>query len=343
MNNNNSKGFVMTICKPITGVMVFGILTLNSFSLNALEPVVEESFIAPSTRYLSTHDLNYIKPFMKGYGVIEKHVFVFNNAIAKETIGFFGYCGAGREFRIYQDLIRFVVEDILKIYLRDDFQFLNIPGQPVLNINSAAEFLALEPSTLQDAQLKAANPFISLNLALYENYYYESLCSIPFFTKNHEQKGLETKLEPFFIALGINKDNIRKIFTIARSKLPNEGILLQFFDDSNYELLNKQAYCSLSNGTPYLRDFKISDFLLNPNQNAFPRIRLIMNNRYTLNPHSSLKVIRYDMTAEYVRQAYEQAIRDFLKTLSVDVELVKKYREELLSKWEDPSTDLPNN
>ena len=83
------------------------------------------AFLRPSERYLISHPLAKIKPHYKVYGVTPEHVKVFDTAIAAEKDGFFGYHGARKEFRIYQDIIRFGIEEILGIPIKMSIQQLN--------------------------------------------------------------------------------------------------------------------------------------------------------------------------------------------------------------------------
>lgn len=302
-------------------------LIIGSFQLHG------NSSDAPTLRYLSTHSLDHIKFYMGKFGVTEEHVYALNDAISNERKGFFGYHGASREFRIYQDVIRFAIEEILGIAIREDFHFLRVPGDPSLNFESADEYLMLShakklPDGASDKQV-----CLPINIALYENFYFEELCSIAGFVKESHHSLFEKLLIPFFDQLGIDPKNIQKAFQIARAKIPNKGILLQFFDTPNYELLDKFAYCSLSTGKRYFSNTAVSEILLNPMQTAFPLLRLVINNRQITNPYSSLVIKRYDLTSDYSLQAYEDALRHYLKSLPADRSTSEKYKAELLSLW----------
>lgn len=294
----------------------------------------ENEVETPTQRYLTTHSIDHIKPYMKNMGVTEEHVYAMKDAISNEsTEGFFGYHGASREFRIYQDLIRFGIEEIVGIPIREDFHFLRIPGDPALNFDSAEDYLNRSISGTLPEGVNDSRYYLPLNIALYENFYFEELCSITGFAKGLQHKGFEKRLIPFFEKLGIDSQHIQKAFEIARSKIPNKGVLLQFFDTASYELADRFVYCSLSTGKPYFKDKKISEFILNPQQTAFPHLRLIVSNLQALNPNSSLVIKRYDLTNDYVQKAYEDALRKFLKSLPVDTDTAEKYKEELKSLW----------
>lgn len=288
---------------------------------------------SPTERYLSTHPINHIKPYMKQLGVTEEHVYVLKDAISNESEGFFGYHGTTREFRIYQDIIRFALEEVLGITIRKDFHFLRIPGDPALDLLSAKDYLnRYESDTLPD-DVNESRFYVSINIAIYENFYFPELCSITGFMKAVNHNMFEKNLVPFFKKLGLDPKHIKTAFEIARSKIQNKGVLLQFFDTSHFQLVDEFAYCSLFNGSPYLNGKNPSQFILNPQQTAFPHLRLVINNYDILNPNSSLKIKRYDLDNEYVRKAYEDALRKYLKSLPVNKTNAEEYKAELRSLW----------
>lgn len=292
----------------------------------------EES--TPTVRFLTTHHIDLIKPYMKNMGVTEEHVYAFKAAIAKESDeGFFGYHGTSREFRIYQDIIRMAMEEILEIPIRDNFHFLRIPGDPSLDLLSADDYLDKASEDTLPEEVNESRYYIPMNIALYENFYFEELSSIAGFTKQAHHDIFEKKLVPFFNRLGIDPKHIHKAFEIGRGKLPNKGVLLQFFDKSHYALADKFAYCSLSNGKQFYPGRKPSEFILNPQQTAFPHLRFVINNFDVLNPKGSLVVLRYDLNSDYVRQAYEDALRKYIKSLPKNSAAVKEYKDEITSQW----------
>lgn len=293
-------------------------------------------FMAPSQRYLTTHPLSNIKPHFKSYGVTSQHVEVFQKAIAEETYGFFGYHGMRREFMIYQDIIRVALEEILGIPIRPDFHFLRMPGDPNLNIDSAYAFIKKHPYDVNDDLPSESQHILSMNMSLYEHYWDPGQCSVYYFAKNINfgMFNYEKKLIPFFHLLGIDPVYIHEAFEIGRSMLVNEGVLLQFFDHSNYELADKQAYLSYPSGRIYHPQQPISHLILDKNRSNFPQFRLLMNNMYTLNPNSSLVIKRHHLTPEAVYETFEENLRAYFQTLPVDVMQKEAYRESLLSMWE---------
>ena len=306
----------------------------HTYTTNTLPTVlVGTDFITPTERYLSTHPLANIKPYLKNFGVTSNHVTALNEAISNETIGFFGYHGSSREFRIYQDIIRFSIEEVLGISIRPDFQFMRIPGDPNLNTDSVYEYFAMQSDEEQNPIINESHLFLAMNMALYEQYYYYEQCSIYEFAHNNSKYNFEKKIIPFFALLGIDPSYIHKAFEIGRSKLTNSGVLLQFFDISNYELIDQQTYNSLSTGKRYFQNYTTSQFILNMEQTAFPQFRLLLNNHHTLNPNSSLVIKRYDLSSSYNKDFYEQELRKYLKKLPANEVQKEIYKAELLSRW----------
>lgn len=300
---------------------------------------VTTQFVAPSKRFLATHPLSNIKPYFKTYGVTSEHVRVLKKAMNEENYGFFGYHGGKKEFRIYQDMIRFGVEEILGISIRPDFHFLRIPGDPELNISSATQFLKDRSYSINDDIPSVGKHILSMNMALYEHYWYNTQCSVYFFAKNGNwaQHNYEDQLVPFFNRLGVDPVHIHQAFEIAHSKLANSGVLFQFFDMADYKLVNKHSFIAQVRGE-FLSNQPVSQYILDTGRSDFPQFRLLLNNQQTLNPSSSLVIKRYSLTTPQAEKEYEEAMRAYFQTLSVDVIKKEAYKAELLSLWKMATT-----
>ncbi len=97
------------------------------------------NFESPSLRQINklpSHQLDSIL-----YGATTADLNLFNDLISHEHYGFIGYHAAPQAVRVYQDIIKIYITEILGIPIRDDFQFLRIPGDSRLNYNNAKEFL----------------------------------------------------------------------------------------------------------------------------------------------------------------------------------------------------------
>lgn len=294
-------------------------------------------FLGPTERFLIANPLDKIKPHLKAMGIKESHVKIINQAIAEETLGFFGYHGARREFLIFQDIIRYGIEEILGIPIRADFHFLRIPGHPKLNVDSISEFFAKHPGGINDNLPIERLQLLSMNTALYSPYQEPWELSLNYFTKNANisKHDYEEVLIPFFLMLGIDPVYIPEAFKIAEAMLTRKsGVLIQFFDTSLYELADQQAYFSLVRGERLLPNDPISQLLLDINQTKFPQSRLVLNNRNTLNPYSSLSMKRYTLTSSDEFAAYQNALRKYFQSLPFDEFQKENYRAQLLSLWE---------
>lgn len=311
---------------------VFSIILLLS-PLSGAE--MEETFISPTKRFNATHDLFNIFSKFKSYGATSTHFTLFSQLIEKEDTTFFGYHGARREFRIYQDIIRIAIEELLEIPIRPDFHFFRIPGDPKQDIGSAKQFLINHNYDVFDDNPLEAQQLLSINMALYEYYWNDNNCSVYFFVNdaNWHFHSYENLIRPFFILLGIDPNYIHEAFEIGRNTLNGSAVLMQLFDGSGYQFLNDQAYLSHMSGRVYQTDDTPSEVILDNEKSSFPQLRLMMDNQYSLNPFSYLIVKRYDLNDTETVNDFEQKLRHYLKTLPIDASQKEIYREQLLHMW----------
>lgn len=295
------------------------------------------TYIPPSQRHLSRHRIDKeIGRYMQKYRISSRHRAVLDLAIKQEKPGFFGYHGAKQDFRIYQDIVRYVFEEVLQIPIRKDFHFMRAPGHPDLNVNSAKEFLKKHPLDINDGGKAESSQLLSMNMALYENYWDPHQFTVHFFSKNNNWKkyDFKKKLIPFFQVLGIDPSSIDKAFAIAHSKLPSTGVLYQIFDTSGrYRLADRHTYLSKSNGKKYLPQKPVSALLTDMGRTCFPQIRMIMNNRVTLNPSAPISIQRYDLTPPDVEALYDAEMRTLFRSLEVDKAKKEAYVEKMTAVW----------
>lgn len=322
-------------------VLKYICLSLLSISIlftpiSAAPTATDTTFVAPTKRFNTTHDLKSIFSKFRSYGTTDKHFKLFDKVIENETKGFFGYHGARRDFRIFQDIIRIAMEEILDIPIRDDFQFFRVPGNPKQNVGTAHEFLVRHNFDVFDDNALEGQQILSVNMALYEYYWNDTNCSIYFFVRdaNFAMHSYEDKIKPFFLLLGVDPAYIHEAFEIGRKNLNNSAALFQLFDNSvNYEMVNKQTYLSHISGRVYQSKDTPSQIITNTAISSFPQLRLMMDNQHALNPFSSLGVKRYDMNEPETIQKYEQKLKSFIQTLPVDVSQKELYRAQLLDMW----------
>lgn len=227
----------------------------------------ESSFVSPTELFVLDHGPEEIEAGFNLNSVSLKFKKLFDKAQANEKLGFFGYHGSSRDFRIYQDIIRIGIEEILELPIREDFQFLRVPGSAMYDLEGVNDFLSLFPSVF-DLNSEQQAKLLSMQIALYSECleYSSGSCPTEYFTKNFSLTTVNyvTKLTEFFNLLGLDPANINIVFHVARNALPSDrGVLMQFFDRSHYNFLDTQAYPSFPLGIPYNLSMLPSDFILN--------------------------------------------------------------------------------
>jgi hypothetical protein len=297
--------------------------------------------------------LHYIDKAPRGY---DAHVTQLPNYEANkdylfaimqnEQEGFFGYHGSTRGFRIYQDVIRIGIEEVLGIPIRENFHFMRIPGDRQLTREeSALAFLRNHP-TPYDLAPDQQRKLLSLQIALHSECEYDSgSCSPYYFLQNSSltEQSFEKHLRPFFELLGIDQRHIRGAIDIGMKNLPNDrGILIQFFDISQqedplkkpYNFVDKHGYPSQPLGVPFTAYLSLpSLYITHKDLDRYPQLRLVMSNRYTLNPNSPIMMMRLDNIDEGIVYNYEQKLRQYFRSLKADPVKKEAYRKALLAYW----------
>lgn len=320
--------FLKLLCLSIISINIF-------FSPLTSTAATTTTQISPTQRFNITHDLNSIFSKFRSYGTNDRHFKLFDELIKNEGPGFFGYHGARRDFRIFQDIIRIAMEEILQIPIRPDFQFFRVPGDPKQNVGSAKQFLVAHNYDVFDDYPLEGQQILSLNIALYEYYWNDTNCCVYFFVNdsNWAKHSYEEKIKPFFLMIGIDPVYINEAFNIGRTTLNGSAALFQLFDASGYKMLNDQAYPSHISGRVYSTTNPPSEYIENNSISNFPQLRLMMDNQYSLNPFSFLIVKRYDLNTPEAVATYEKKLRKYIQTLPVDIYQKEIYRAQLLKMW----------
>jgi hypothetical protein len=297
------------------------------------------AWTGPTKRHLRYEAYWKIEPYLLSHNVTPEMNQILQEAISQEEEGFMGYHGSKQDFRIYQDMIRFGLEEVLQIPIRPDFHFLRIPGDPDLNVNSASAFLKNHPRDINDDLPLEAKQLLSMNMSLYGNYKDQNQFSVYFFARNthwgNHTYNYEKQLIPFFKALGIDPAYIHGAFSIAKECLPSSGVLLQIFDSSeNYQLADSQTYLAKTNGKRHELKKPISHLLQDPECKIFPQFRYVMNNQTTLNPHSPISMKRYDLATPQAQAEYEKKMRSYFHALPVDKAAKNAYADRLHKIWD---------
>jgi hypothetical protein len=327
------------------------ILTLIVFfqaTLFAGTPIVNQ-FKSPTEQLIKRETWRVIEKNLIQMKIPKKHFSYFNTISKEEDWGHIGYHGANQSFRIYQDIIRYIVEEILYIPIPENFHFFRIPGDPDLNLNSITEFKAYW-GVFDNRNSLRAKQLLSLNYGIYSNYNESGSCSLNIFVNNKDREiDYHAQLEPLFKKLDIPLEAIDGLMKIAAKRLKGaRGILLQLVDRSHmgdqkgeaYNFADKHCYPSKKGG--FLYDDAhlsnhieriMSDLYVKHQLNVSPQLRLLINNRYTLNPSCYLEIKRWDFYDAKTVEAYEKNMREYVKNLPYNASKALNYREQLLETW----------
>lgn len=296
-------------------------------------------------RFLELHPYSEIikKTKLSNFNIRQKSF--YEVLISNEERGFMGYHGCSHSFRVFQDIIRITLEEIVKFEFKKDFYFFRFPGDPLVNNHSdAKDFLRKHP-IIDDNIPEMRNQLISSNFNLYSNYDLLGECSIYLFEKSisYNPPIFEGKIKLFFEEMGMPGDSISELFNIGKMfKDYQAGNIFQIFDLSYQDPFNKRAYefvdkfnyPSEVKGVPVKTNLLLSDLYHGIEGNQFLRqYRIVVNHAYFLNPFSSITMRRYDLNdAEEVKK-YEAKLRTAIKAIPFDSAKVEAYKMKLKIMW----------
>lgn len=297
----------------------------------------EETWISPTTRYLSRDSLEEVKYNLRLDNVTLEHKPLFDKAVAQETLGFFGYYGTSGDFRVYQDLIRIIFEEILAISVPENFHFLAVPLYPKRTIHDLEKVsqLAFEGRSKIHTITKQLFPF---NLSLYANHKTRGSCPARDFALSTMHMNSQD-LYWLFDELDLDLSIIERAFSIGKTYFGNENrVLLQFFDLSHesgreaYQIIDSSSYPAWPNGYPY-QNQALSDYALHTNFEYPPQFFLLLNDDAILNPNGPLVIKRYMKMQPSKIKAYEQELRGLIQSSSFDPITRDELRQNLLQVW----------
>lgn len=337
--------------------LLFLIMVFCAFNLSAEKFINNFNFVdknnfqfrSPTERQIEYETADRIKFTLNLTGTPTSHYEFWTDIVAGEERGFFGYQAAKQGYRIFQDIIKIVFEEVLDFEIKKDFYFLRIPLDPSLSeLPAASNFLSLYPY-IDDAIPQQRDQIISMNYTLFGNYGNFSQCTVCYFTQNHSWFKIDYagKLSYLFRELGLPVNEISSLFEVG-SEIENfdTGVIFQFFDDSHfkssmynpYALLDLLAYPALGAGT---LDRQVKVPLSQLYQSTAPtrfdsntgQLRLIMNTSTTLNPYSELTIRRFDLIDPAIVDKYETALRQRIRSLSRDPILVDLFKKKIKAVW----------
>lgn len=327
------------------------VFLLSFLSLRA-EPAITEldlplhaplHYKSPTERFKAYYTYDYLLASLRGNGLSLEHRNFFEHIIVHEEEGFFGYHSSTQNFRIFQDIIRMLIEEHCEIEIKKNFHFFRIPGKP-LYCHDAKSFKVAYPSVM-DGIPHLQDQLVSLNFSLFNNFNWFGSCSIYYFTHNKSafSVSLADSLSYLFITLGIPQEEIYSLFEIGRPLTEeNNAVLFQFFDFSHhnsfkapYQAVDKMCYNSVPGGH-YAPSIVFADIYQGVHPTPFgAQFRLIMNTTTSLNPYSTFVIKRYERTPSHIVKEYEHNLREAIKALPVDPEKVRTYKTALQRAWSD--------
>ena len=312
----------------------------------------ELEYHGPTEQLIKRESWERIQNKLKKMKIPAELIPFFNSIAAQENWGHIGYHGTNQKFRIFQDIIRFTLEEIVAIPIRDDFHFLRIPGDIELNLNNREEFIAYWGKKTDNYNEVRAKQLLSMNFSIYSNFEHQGSCSLNFFVHDFSisKKDYVKILTPFYKQLGIKSSELNVLFNIAKKWLDGEeGIILQISENSHlidpkkeaFNFADQLCYPSKRGGVLYGCDAFSNQYLeifneryLNAEADIAPQLRLILSNKITLNPFLHLIVRRWDLYDEETVRNYESEMRNYIRGLAYDEALVNYYRNTLFKLWE---------
>lgn len=325
------------------------------FNLTLLQagiPTHTMEYCGPTEMLLARESREKVESYLLKLKIPTDLLSFLDSIAAEETWGHIGYHGATHSFRFYQDVIKFTIEEILAIPIRDDFHFLRVPGDPDLNLNSVESFIKFWGDEQVDNRDELrAKQLLSMNYSIFSNFQRPGSCSASLFARDRSAAQIDyaKELEPFYANLGIKAEKLQKLLKIYENWLTDTGgLLLQISEDSHikdsnqeaYNFADKQCYPALRGGFRYddqlisehYRMAMTADYV-NKAVNISDQLRLLLNTEKTLNPYSHLKIKRWDLQDPKKIEAYEAAMRKAIKNFKYDTKKVLKYRMLLTRKW----------
>lgn len=303
---------------------------LSLLCMFAFFTYAEES---PTERYVSLHTLIDIKYNLRLDNVTLDYKPIFDKAIAQEVPGFVGYYGASGTFRVYQDLIRLVFEEILDFPLKPDFHFLAVPlylHRTTKTLEDISQTFFGIPAQTQTQSI--INQLLPIHISLYGNHHQIGFCPAKNFSLATEPASI-ADLYWLFETLELDTALIERALAIGQEHFGTENrVLLQLFTSSTYQLIDENSYPASPTGYPYANQ-AVSDYLLQPALGFPPQAYLLLHENGLLNPASSLVIKRYTKIQPTKLQNYEKELRALIKTASFSPLQKNLYRDQLMRAW----------
>ncbi|MCB1117358.1 MAG: hypothetical protein KDK50_02120 [Chlamydiia bacterium] len=288
---------------------------------------------SPTMQYLEKHPPSEIKYhwYLDSANFVHKEL--FDKIILNEKEGFIGYHGSSLEYRIYQDVIKAVIENIVGIKVPENFHFLCIPGFYNQRIGSledvAKSFL---PKVYFNSKIE--HQLFPIAPSLYANHNCFGYSPGMHFTTNTSYKPFQhhiDEIKRYFTALGIDHQLADELLALGKTLLKNDrGILLQIFDTTKLDFADAHCYAAFPNSAPRKNE-TVSNLYSN---GQYPsEIRMLLTDTWTLNPNAPLVIKRFDKTQTSIVKEYNKQLVERICNANYDANLVEAYRNKLYQIW----------
>lgn len=297
-----------------------------------------ESRSFPTTAFLEEHSKEVVDSVLKNYGMNSLDAQLFHLLVEGENENFIGYHAGCSDYRIFQDIIRCVMEEKLGISIPEDFHFLRVPCDDKLVYSSAAFFIedfVSRFSIFADSKPEIRQHILSLNTCLYRSYRAPWDLTPRYYLENRPwtQPDFWMYLKDFFEEVGLKGEAVERLVDLSKKWLPSDrGFILQFFDESeNHSFLDTHFYAAHSGGMPH-KQWSPSYLLMHPLINL--QLRLVIDNQHVLNPfRSPLKMRRLDNLSLEESSIYHLKMKEYIQELSVEEEKKEEFLRKLFYLW----------
>lgn len=313
-----------------------------------------ESYRSPTLRYLELNPRDNVMAKLKKQSIQLRQQDFYDRLIKQEEEGHIGYHAASHPFRVFQDIIRMVLEEVLELEFKKDFYFFRLPGDAsVFNYADSQTFLSyFHP--VNDNEPQQRDQLISVNFTLFSNYNQKYECTPVFFEKaiSYKPPDFKDKIALLFEFVGMSPEHIGDLFELGKMiEHPDAGTMFQLFDLSYqhpnlyyaYQILDESGYACIKKGVPLEPQTLLSELYHGKSGSHFlDQYRLVVNYRYILNPYSGLTIRRYDLNSRSVVKKYEQNMRTLIRSIPYDPIKAQMFKKYLLEMWDIHTTWLKN-
>ena len=84
---------------------------------------LQPAYQSPTKRFVEFFNYEHVLQSLRSHGLSLEHRNFFEHIIPHEELGFFGYHSSTQGFRIYQDIIRLVLEEICELEIKKRLLF----------------------------------------------------------------------------------------------------------------------------------------------------------------------------------------------------------------------------